>query len=344
MRSIRAWQKRKVHIAYSRLHESEALLHDLQAKRKSSEPQTDTRPTAATKWAERVSRFRKQEKEQLAAAQRKGDLSLHELEARIQRLRDQKTESCKAKEKSSEAHRQAVRAQLKRQQASADLEIETQLQKYQQQMEQFQHTHSQILRQRAQSAASKRRSRPASPGGTEDPDVMRLLDFLVKQHNRDQRLQRAKREQEKNYTQQRNRHEARALKAAHNKRECDKLNESKLREIEQRLDTPTQESRRQSVMKESFYRQEQQRTKVSHNRRRLQRIHSARQAQLLHRGLEATRRVQSLQASRLSQREKYEEALHSSLLERDRTYELVERIARSPDAKRAEEVVRELAD
>lgn len=329
--------------AYTRLHESEVLLSNLQSRHSKAPPKdSEPPPSAAHKWAQRVSRLKKQKREELVTAQRKGDLSLQELEARIQRLRTQQAEDCKAKEQMHREHQLAVKAQLRRQQASADLELEDQLAKYHTRMQHFDHTHSQQLRSRAQSAASRRRSRPPSPGGQEDQEVARLLTFLAKQHNRDQRLQRSRNEHDKSTAQQRQRNEQRALKVEKNKRESARLTETRLRELEQRFSTSPSDSRRQSVMKESYYRQEQLRSRASRNRSRLQRIHSARQAQLLHRSAEASRRVQSLKASRLSQLERYEEALQSSLLERDRTYELVERIARSPDCKRAELVVREL--
>lgn len=275
-------------------------------------------------------------------AQRRGDLSLQELETRVQRLRSQQAEDCKAREQVHRERQLAVKAQLRRQQASADLELEDQLAKYQTRMQHFDHSHSQQLRSRAQSAAARRRSRPPSPGGQEDQEVARLLDFLAKQHNRDLRLQRSKHEQGKSTAQQHQRNEQRAIKVAKNKRESARQTETKLRELEQRFSTSPSDSHRQFVMKESFYRQEQLRSRASHNLSRLQRIHSARKAQLLLRGAEASRRVQSLKASRLSHIERYDEALQSSLLERDRTYELVERIARSPDSKRAELVVRQL--
>lgn len=329
--------------AYTRLHESEVLSNHLQSRLSKVSAKDSSPPSSDHKWAQRVSRLKKQKHEELLAAQHKGDLSLQELETRLQRFRAKQAEDCRAREQAHRERRLAVKAQLRRQQVSAELALEDQQAKYQTRMQNFEHTHSQQLRSRAQSAAARRHSRPPSPVAPEDQEMAKLLNYLVKQHNRNQHLQHSKQAQDKSTAQQRQRNEQRALKVAKNKRESEREAETKLRELERRSTTSPRDSRRQSVMKESFYRQELHRTRAQHNCSRLQRIQSARQAQLLLRSAEASRRVQSLKASRLSQLERYEEALQSSLLERDRTYKLVEKIAHSPDCKRADLVMRELS-
>lgn len=120
-----------------------------------------------------------------------------------------------------------------------------------------------------------------------------------------------------------------------NRREKQLETDSKMRLIERKTYS---DSISRPSFRDDFSRYEE---KTRENLDKIRRIQSAKQTEILIRSIQAGRRVEAMKRYKRQQQERHMETLHSSLLERDRTYELVEMIGRSPGCRKVKEALKD---
>jgi hypothetical protein len=285
------------------------------------------------RWGERVERVRRREEEAFGELVKKADQSQEALAQRLQRLQSSRLSLMRQRNESNRSRMAQVHHHLQLLAAQDEAMLQQMRAKQQEKMEKSQKDHLSVMKSRSLSAARKRKQ--AGEGLAENESIDRLLDFLRKQQALSQRLGKSRASQEETRAAHRLLAMQRWQRFETNRKE--RLSEAAAytRAIEQKKHT---ESVSKSCMKESFYRREMANMQ---NLEKIKRMQSQKQAQILLRNAQASKRYESIKRNRRQYQEKHAEALHSSLLERDRTYELVKLIERSPNCKKVKEAIRE---
>lgn len=333
-RSVRIWQKQRILSALSKARQSDQFTEYQRSKASGqrSFEESDSEKTE-DRWGERVERMKRREKEAVGELVRKADQSQQALAHRLQRLQSSRLALMRQKGESSRSRMAQVHSHLVKLAAQEEATLRQMRAKQQDKMEKSHKDHLAVLKSRSLSVARKRKQ--AGEGLEEDESLDRLLDFLRKQQALSQRLGQSRASQEQVRAAHKQAEMQRWQRFERNRKE--RLSEAAVqaKAIEQKQTT---ESLSKPCMKDSFYHRE---VTNSQNLEKLKRIHSAKQAQILFRSIQASKRYESLKRTRKYQQEKCTEALHCSLLERDRTYDLVELIRRSPHCRKVKEALKE---
>jgi len=333
-RSVRVWRKHRILSALSKARQSDQFTEHQRSKASGHRSFDESdREKTEDRWGERIERVKRREKEAVGELVRKANQSQQALAHRLQRLQSSKLALMRQRGESNRSRMAHVHSHLVKLAAQDEDMLQKMREKQLDKMEKSQKDHLAVLKSRSLSAARKRKQ--AGDGLEENESLDRLLDFLRKQQALSQRLGQTRASQDQVRAAHKQAEMQRWQRFERNRKE--KLSEAaeQAKAIEQKNHT---ESVSKSCMKDSFYRRE---VTNSQNLEKLKRIHSAKQAQILSRNVQASRRYESLKRSRRQQQEKCTEALHSSLLERDRTYELVELIGRSPNCRKVKEALKE---
>lgn len=218
--------------------------------------------------------------------------------------------------------------------------VETRLREVQRRLEHSSELHSAVLQTRAQSAAQKRR-RAGSLAPRRDEEQDRLLAYVQKQQSLSPRK---KQETKERWKQER---EEKARKAACNRQAQRQALVAWVKSLEaQQVAIETAVEARLTMQRDALLnRQEQQREKAEEcqaNRRRLQRLQFTRQTDLLDQWTALDRRVDLLKQQRALSVERYRGRLRCNMLTKERTYEVLSVVAKSPKSKRAQELLRAL--
>jgi len=226
------------------------------------------------------------------------------------------------------------------QQLQEEALVETRLREVQRRLEHSNELHSAVLQTRAQSAAQKRR-RAGSLAPRRDEEQDRLLAYVQKQQSVSPRK---KQETKERWRQER---EEKARKAACNRQAQRQALVAWVKSLEaQQVATETAVEARLTVQRDAqLNRQEQLREKAEEcqvKRRRLQRLQFTRQTDLLDQWTALDRRVDSLKQQRALSVERYRGRLRCNMLTKERTYEVLSVVARSPKSKKAQELLKAL--
>lgn len=226
------------------------------------------------------------------------------------------------------------------QQLQQDALVEERLRNVQRRLEHSNELHSAVLHTRAQSAALKRR-RAGSLAPRRDEEQDRLLAYIQKLQSLSPRK---KLEVKDGWKQTR---EERARKAASNRQAQHQALIAWMKSLEeQQSAAETAVEARLTLQRDAqLNKQEQIREKAEEcqaKRRHLQHLQFTRQTDLLGQRVALDKRVDSLKQQRALSVEKYRDRLRCNMLTKERTYEVLSVVAKSPKSKRAQELLKAL--
>lgn len=221
--------------------------------------------------------------------------------------------------------------------------LDDRLRDVQRRLEHSNELHSAALQIRAQSAAQKRR-RAGSLAPRKGDDHERLIAYVLqKMHSGSNSVRKTKPDDGKDAW--RVKREEIAKRAADNRKTAQQAWTKRLKTIEEQeaaISTAVEarlELQRDAVMLKQWQLKERS-EECQAKRRELQRQRLDRQMELLGQLAEVERKVEGIKKQRALSVEKYRDKLRSNMLVKERTYEVLSVISRSPKSKRAQEMLK----
>ena len=329
-RSERIWQKKRILSAISKARKSEPGKEKVTV-RKSIEAEEKGKSEA--KWEEKLEKVKKREWEVMTELARKSAQSQHALSTRLQRLQSSRLSLMRQRGDSNRYRISQVRTHYAQLSAKNDANLEEMRLKQEEKMIKSVKERGVVMKMKSVNIAKKRKiCNDLLENGEKDE---KLVNFIKKQQEIEKRINSSKETKNQIRAEVQKSKMQKWERFERNRREKQLETDSKMRLIERKTYS---DSISRPSFRDDFSRYEE---KTRENLDKIRRIQSAKQTEILIRSIQAGRRVEAMKRYKRQQQERHMETLHSSLLERDRTYELVEMIGRSPGCRKVKEALKD---